>query len=176
MIFIQSTNGTGSSTQVTFSNIPQTFTHLQVRGFIRTTFAAVEDTIYAYNFNNDTNTTGSAYHGLSGNGSSPVSSTGTGSFSSVLGFCPGNNATANVYGSFVLDILDYTNTNKNKTLRIISGYDNNGSGTVSLFSSLPLTRPGTNAITSLSIVLNGNITTASRFDLYGITVSSLTGA
>ena len=168
--------GSGPSSIFSFTSIPQTFTHLQLRATLRTTNASVEDTIYAYNFNNNGNSTGSAYHILSGNGSSVSATGGTGNFSSVLGYAPGNNANANVYGSFILDILDYTNTNKNKTLRIIGGYDNNGSGTVSLVSALPLTLPGTAAVTTLSILCNGNITADSRFDLYGITTSSVTGA
>ena len=170
------TGGSGPSSIVNFTSIPQTFTHLQVRATVRTTNASVEDTIYAYNFNNNSGATGSAYHLITGNGSSVTASGATGSFSSVLGYAPGNNATAGVYGSLILDILDYTNANKNKTLRSISGYDNNGSGTVSLFSNLPLTLPGTAAVTSLSILCNGNITADSRIDLYGITTSQVTGA
>lgn len=168
--------GSGPSSIFTFSSIPQTFTHLQVRGFIRTTNASVEDTIYAYNFNNNGGSTGSAYHLITGNGSTVIASGATSSFSSVLGYAPGANANSNVYGSFILDIFDYTNTNKNKTLRTIGGYDNNGSGSVSLFSNLPLTLPGTAAVTSLSILCNGNITADSRFDLYGISTSNATGA
>jgi len=176
MVFIASVNGTGSATSVTFSSIPQTFTHLQIRGFIRTAYASAFDTIYAYNYNNNTGSTGSAYHLLYGDGSSVAAGSGTGSFSTPLGYCPGNSATANVYGVMVFDILDYTNTNKNKTTRTLFGYDNNGSGQVGLTSGLPLTLPGTAAVTSLSLVFNGNITTASRFDLYGITSSEATGA
>ena len=162
------TVGSGGATSITFSSIPQNFTHLQLRATLRTTNASVQDIIYAYNFNNNGGSTGSAYHLLTGDGSLASSSGGTGSFSSLLGYAPANNATAGVYGSLILDILDYTNTNKNKTLRSISGYDNNGSGVVSLFSSLPLTLPGTAAVTTLSILCNGNITANSRFDLYGI--------
>ena len=170
------TGGSGPSSIVNFTSIPQTFTHLQMRATLRTTNASVEDTVYAYNFNNNGNSTGSAYHLLTGNGSSVSATSATGSFSSVLGYAPANNATAGVYGSLILDILDYTNTNKNKTLRSVSGYDNNGSGAVSLISNLPLTLPGTAAVTTLSILCNGNITADSRFDLYGITTSSATGA
>jgi len=169
--------GSGSPSAIfSFSSIPQTFTHLQVRGFVRSTYAATEDTLYAYNFNNNGASTGSAYHTLFGNGTGVSATGGTGSFSSIVGFIPGNTATANVYGQFILDILDYTNTNKNKTLRIITGYDNNGSGTVGLFSNLPLTLPGTSAITTMSFLCNGNITADSRFDLYGISTSEVTGA
>lgn len=172
-----SSGGAGNAGAIfNFTSIPQTYTHLQLRGFIRTTNATVEDTVYAYNFNNDGNSTGSAYHLLAGTGSGVSASGSTGSFSSVLGFAPAANANANVYGAFILDILDYANTNKNKTLRVLCGYDNNGSGTIGLHSNVPLTRPGTNAITTLSILCNGNITADSRLDLYGISTSTVTGA
>lgn len=176
MQWIAGQNGTGSATTVTFSNIPQTFTHLQVRATIRTAYASAYDTIYVYNYNNNTGSTGSAFHFLAGDGATAQTSAGTGSFSTPIGYCPGNSATAGVYGSAILDILDYTNTNKNKTTRTLFGYDNNGSGWTGLTSGLPLTLPGTNAVTTLSFAFNGNITTASRIDLYGITVSSATGA
>jgi len=165
---IASVNGNGSSTSVTFNSIPQTYTHLQVRALIRTTYASAFDTIYAYNYNNNTGSTGSAFHILYGDGSNAATGAGTGSFSTVLGYCPGASATTNVYGVMVFDILDYTNTNKNKTTRTLFGYDNNGSGQVGLTSGLPLTLPGTNAVTTLSLIFNGNITTASQFALYGI--------
>jgi len=165
---IATVNGTGSATSVTFNSIPQTYTHLQVRALIRTTYASAFDTIYAYNYNNNTGSTGSAFHLLYGDGSSAAAGSGTASFSTALGYCPGNSANANVYGVMVFDILDYTNTNKNKTTRTLFGYDNNGSGQVGLTSGLPLTLPGTNAVTTLSLVFNGNITTASQFALYGV--------
>lgn len=167
---IQTVNGTGSSAIVTFTNIPQTYTHLQVRGLIRTTFSATSDTLYAYNFNNNTNSTNSAYHFLVGNGSSAVFASGTSSFSAPLGYVPANSANANVYGVFVFDILDYTNTNKLKTLKTLFGWENNVNGEVGLTSGLPVTLPGTGAVTSLSFATNGNITALSTFALYGIKV------
>lgn len=168
MQFIQSVNGTGASAQVSFSNIPQTFSHLEVRGYVRTAQAANFDTIYIYNYNNNTNSTGSAYHFMAGDGSSVSATGGTASFSTPVGYCPANNLSANIHGTFILSILDYTNTSKNKTLRCLFGYDANGSGYTGIASGLPLTLPGTAAVTSLSIAFNGNITSTSRFDLYGI--------
>jgi hypothetical protein len=132
--------------------------------------------MYAYNYNNNTNSTGSAFHFLIGDGATAQTSAGTGSYSTAFGYCPGASAPANVYGSFVMDILDYTNTNKNKTIRTLFGHDNSGNGWVGLTSGLPLTLPGTGAVTSLSFVFNGNITALSRFDIYGVTSSQVTGA
>jgi hypothetical protein len=66
----------------------------------------------------------------------------------------------------VLDLLDYTSTTKNKTLRFLGGVDNNGSGGIWLSSNIYIT---TAAITSLSFKFNSyNFTPDSRISLYGI--------
>ena len=161
--------GTGSSTSITFSSIPQTFTHLQIRWVIRSLNASF-DTVYAYNFNNDTNSTGAAGHILSGNGSSISSTSYTGSFSTILGYAPATPQLTYSSAVGITDILDYTNTNKLKTIRSVSGWDGNGGGAGDTYflSALPVTRPGTGAVTSLTILCNGNISTTSSVALYGI--------
>jgi hypothetical protein len=79
----------------------------------------------------------------------------------------GIGAGSNTYYTSVVDILDYKNTNKFKTMRSLDGYDNNGDGYVFLQSFL---WRSTSAITDIQISLGGgaNITTASQFALYGI--------
>lgn len=163
----------GNGTAVTFANISQTFSHLQLRIFGRgasaTSTASVGITI-----NND-NTANIYYlHELIGNGSSPTSSaTPNNQFTTFGNRTTGSTATANVFGNFIIDILDYTNTSKNKTLRSIGGVDLNGSGTVGLNSGLYLS---TAAVSSLLINSDGGWAAGSRIDLYGITTSSVTGA
>jgi hypothetical protein len=69
-------------------------------------------------------------------------------------------------GVAVIDILDYTNVNKNKVMRSLCGTDNNGSGYVLLRSGLWM---NTSAITSVTIFPNsGAITANGTFALYGI--------
>lgn len=160
--------GTGSATSVLFSNIPQIYKHLQLRAVTRTAYGAQTDTIFAYNFNNDTSNTNSATHRLYGTGSTVISGASTGNYSSILGFTPGNSATANAYGAVILDILDYTSTSKNKTLRSMYGFTGPTQPEIGLHSNLPTTALGTNAVTSMQVLFNGNITSASRFSLYGI--------
>jgi hypothetical protein len=81
----------------------------------------------------------------------------------------GSSSSANVYGINIVDILDYANTSKYKTVRNLLGQDNNGSGIVQLTSGL---WSNTAAITSIALVADPtyitNWTTASRFSLYGI--------
>jgi hypothetical protein len=67
---------------------------------------------------------------------------------------------------WLLIILDYANTNKYKTLRGLSGADNNGSGEIRFWSGL---WQSTNAITSIKFFgNNGNWQQYSHFALYGV--------
>jgi hypothetical protein len=160
--------GTGSASSVLFSTIPQTYKHLQLRAVTRTAFASQTDTVFAFNFNNNGASTSSAVHFLIGTGSGINATVSLGNYSAILGATAGNSATANAYGATILDILDYTSTTKNKTLRSIYGLHGSSTPEVGLISSLPTATLGTNAITSMQILFNGNITSASRFSLYGI--------
>lgn len=168
---IATANGTGSASSVTFSNIPQTYQHLQLRVTARTSVANTTDTMYIYNYNGSTSSTNSAVHFLYGNSGSALANNATGNFSSIVGYVTGNNALANAYGVVVTDFLDYSNTNKNKTIRSMWGWDDNGNTSqdtyIGIASALPVAL-GTGAITQMTIVFNGNITTASSFALYGI--------
>jgi hypothetical protein len=75
-------------------------------------------------------------------------------------------STASVFGGIVIDILDYANTNKYKTMRTLSGYDANGSGNVGLFSGLWM---NTAAVTSINLLtFYDQYATYSSFALYGI--------
>ena len=166
------TVGSGGASSITFSSIPSTYTHLQIRGIAQsaaTTF--IEDG--KIQFNGDT---GSNYirHALMGNGASvaaySTSSTGILVDAMVSGTVSG---TANIFADSVIDILDYTNTNKNKTMRMLSGYDANGSGSVRLTSSAWFS---TAAINIFSVDIGNYWATGSRIDLYGISTSNATGA
>ena len=68
----------------------------------------------------------------------------------------------------IIDYLDYTNTNKFKTVRILQGYDGNTTGGNINFES-NLWR-STSAITSIQIYApsGGNLVQNSKFALYGI--------
>lgn len=78
----------------------------------------------------------------------------------------GSSNGANIYGTSVLDVLDYTNANKFKTTRGLAGVDANGSGYVWYSSG---NWRSTSAVTSLQLIAEtGNFTTDSQFALYGI--------
>jgi hypothetical protein len=72
----------------------------------------------------------------------------------------------NMFGAGVIDILDYANTNKYKTSRLLGGEDLNGSGRVYLMSS---NWQKTTAITQIDLSFEtGNCMQYSQFALYGI--------
>ena len=163
---------TDGSGYFAFTSIPQTFTHLQIRASIRSKQTSSICNTFIY-LNGDS---GSNYaiHRLKGDGSTAISSASTPQTSLYIWeTTPAATSTANVFESAIVDILDYTNTSKNKTARLISGVDLNGSGAVSLTSGLWLS---TATVTSIGFATENSWASGSRFDLYGIQTSNATGA
>jgi hypothetical protein len=161
--------GSGGSATITFSSIPSTFKHLQIRGIARSDRAVGGEGAWAY-FNNDTSVTTYAVHGLYGDGATaaayaiPTPNSG----GAQVGMVTGANAGASQFGAFSIDILDYTSTNKNKVTRSLTGHDQNGTGgTMRLISSVWL---NTAAVTSIKLDTQGggNFVQYSSFALYGI--------
>lgn len=156
------TVGSGGSSTITFSSIPQTYTHLQLRIIARNTVADYETKIRVGNGSADS---GSNYadHYLLGNGASMFVNATTSATSALLGI--EGNTTSN-YAAYVCDILDYANTNKYKTFRTLNGVDKNGSGSIRLASCL---WQSTSAIDTIYLFHNsGNFDQYSHFALYGI--------
>jgi len=158
----------GSDTAtVTFSSIPSTYQHLQLRIMGRHSGSNTSVLGAALRFNSDTSAN-YIEHILRGNGSSVLSTGNTGRTYSLIDTCiPGNNFTAGIFGVSIIDIHDYAATTKNKTLRSINGIDTNSTaGYLTLNSSLWL---NTNAINTILIYPESNNWKAgSTFALYGI--------
>lgn len=153
-----------TQTTISFTSIPSTFKHLQVRGIARGTFAATNLNL-CMQVNADT---GNFYttHQLLGDGSSATAPGQTAQAFGFVGRIAQANATASAFGASVIDILDYTDTNKNTTIRALGGYDANGNGFSTLMSTAYIK---TDAITSIQIFGNlGDLVQYSSFALYGI--------
>jgi hypothetical protein len=156
---------TAATATVTFAGIPNGYKHLQLRCIARS--SRTQNSGYAViRFNSDS---GSNYsrHSLQGDGASAIGDgSGSVSYPTLLLF-PGSLRGASIFGVGVLDVLDYTNTNKNKTLRILDGYDSNGAGLIELASGAWY---NTSAVTSITITeFNGNnFVQDSQFALYGV--------
>lgn len=160
---ISTTLLTGTQATVTFSGIPATYKHLQIRASVKSNNAAVSSAM-GIQFN--ATTTGYFQHGLYGDGASAGAYPATSSNTAGSFYIAGSTSTS-VFGAIIIDILDYADTNKNKTVRALSGADFNGSGQARLSSgSVALTT----AITTLTLTeLNaGSFVQYSSFALYGI--------
>ena len=142
------TVGPAGASSVSFTNIPGTYTHLQVRAIARTTRTSSSGIDYvSIRFNSDSGSNYS-YHLLYGNGSTVTAQASTSSTALYNGNAPRDGATASIYGANVFDILDYANTNKYKTLRTLGGTDTNGAGQITFSSGLWMS---TSAITSITL-------------------------
>lgn len=155
------TVGSGGSSSITFSSIPSTYTHLQVR------LMALGDTATGYDvtmrFNSDT-ASNYNWHRLYGNGSSALAQ---GSLTSVTNMYVAADAARTTYPLVsVIDILDYADTNKYTTIRNLNGFDQNGGGAVTLWSGLWRNTAAVNSI-AITIAAN-NLAQYSHFALYGI--------
>lgn len=156
--------GSGSESTISFSSIPSTFKHLQLRIVARTSLVG-----NYYNFdmqlNGDTSTN-YAFHQLYGNGSS-VGAYGVSSVNRMrAGIFDGSTSTTNSFGVAIIDIPDYANTSKKKSIRSFNG--NTGQPTMNLFSG---SWQSTAAISTITIMYNGgnlNPISGSRFSLYGV--------
>jgi hypothetical protein len=158
------TVGSGGSASIDFTSIPSTYKHLQIRGISRSTdsanFTQTKLTINGV-------TTNYTLHQLFADGASATAFAQTGQASTLYECMTADTATANIFGVTILDILDYTSTDKNKTFRIFAGFDANGSGRMALSSGMTTTN--TNAVTSVTLTPRfGNFKQHTQFALYGI--------
>jgi hypothetical protein len=163
------TVGSSGAAAITFSGIPQVYKHLQIRGILRGSATTTSNDQMRIRFNDDSSSN-YAYHMLLGSGSA-ASASGTATQTEIIGVqIVGSASTANVFGASVTDILDYTSTTKNKTVRILDGQDTNGAGYVVFQSGLWYKTP--EAITKISIYYPDGTTAGigqySSFALYGI--------
>ena len=150
-------------TNITFSSIPATYKHLQIRGIINVAAAASSA---KFQFNGDT---GSNYavHNLYGNGTAAAAS-GIASRTIIdLARSVSFPSDANIYGAFIFDVIDYASTSKYKTTRSFQGTDTSGNGAigVDLESGLWMS---TSAINSINLNWSFNGGSATSIALYGI--------
>lgn len=153
----------GGLASVTFAGIPTGYKHLQIRFIGKSTLSGTSGADFAVQFNSDTAANYNG-HQLYGDGSGAYAGVTDGTSSLYIAWIPRAGVTP--FGAYVTDILDYANTSKNKTIRSLGGWDNNGSGFTIYRSGL---WRSTSAITSISIIQpSGTIAEFSQFALYGV--------
>lgn len=162
------TNSTTSS--ASFLNIPQNYKHLQLRCFVRMTSS--QSTPYDLTVTvNGSNATNYSYHTLRGDGANP-GSTGLAN-DNVFRFpvsVPNSFMTSNVFGVLIIDMPDYRDQSKFKTVRALWGYDNTSgaSPTAGWTGNTGSSLQSTEAISSLIVASFGNFAQNSHIALYGI--------
>lgn len=161
------TVGSGGQASITFSSIPSTYKHLQIRAIAKSNWSG-NVVSYAMTLNGDSGANYS-YHELYGSGSAAAAA-GSASTSYMYAGVILGNSTANTFATGVVDLLDYADTNKYKTSRVLTGADINGTGGyVELMSS---SWRNTAAVSSITLSLISGYGTLfsqySSFALYGI--------
>ena len=157
---IASATGTGSSTIITFSSIPGTYKHLQIRFFGRTT-TGTSALSMTFNGSGGTNY---ARHYLVGTGSSVAASGAADTAQIYTGYAIND---TNIGGVGIIDIHDYASTTKNKTVRSFTGNDTNTPSNDEVRLSSGVWK-NTSAITSITFTSTDNFATNATFALYGI--------
>jgi hypothetical protein len=161
--------GTGTGDQITFTSIPSTYKHLQLRIMAKDVYVggAAQATTGTMIFNSD-GTSLYAYHNVQANGTSVLNENGINQ-SSMQPYMLSYGPATDIYGVTIIDIIDYASTTKFKTVKSFTGANGNAANdgwTVRLTSGL---YRSTNAISSISFAtLISGFATGTVFSLYGI--------
>jgi hypothetical protein len=159
------TVGSGGAASIAFNGIPSGYKHLQIRAFVKDSYNSSNGAQEGWlQFNSDT-ASNYSYHRINGNGSTTSASAVASNtvMDNEISIAYGNTQT---FGVAIIDILDYTDTSKFKTVKSLNGADLNGSGYVRFASGC---WRSTSAVTS--IVFGGTISSFaqySSFALYGV--------
>jgi hypothetical protein len=159
---ISTTIMSSTATSVTIGSIPSTYKHLQVR------FVAFGENGWPMIMK--VNGSGSSIysdHYLAGGGASVASGTISGASATqvyVFGRWAAFNGGTTIPVTGIIDILDYANTNKYKTINALSG-TNNSSSEIGLYSAFWQSNTAINSITLTPI---GNMYAPTRVSVYGV--------
>jgi hypothetical protein len=163
---IATVTGNGSATSLSFTSIPSTYKHLQIRILARSTTTGTGSGWIDAVFNSDSSSNYS-FHYLAGDGTSAVAGGGINRSTARIGLLWSSSNLANTFEATVCDILDYQNTNKYKTTRsLIGGNTNTGYSEIYLASN---SWRSTSAISQIDLTAGGwTFATGTSIALYGI--------
>ena len=162
----------GGAASASFTSIPGTYKNLQIRGIVHDNYATDKAPNVGFDLNfifNSDSATNYSNHYLYGNGSVAVAA---GAANSAVINLPGTNqiSTANYMSALIIDIIDYADTTKYKTVRTFNGADANGTGTTNRCVALNSgSWRSTSAITTIQMTAWGTgFVAGTQFALYGI--------
>lgn len=159
---ISSTTVGTATASITFSSVPQTYEHLEIRLFARGSAAATLANV-TLRINSDT-ASNYVLSSLEGSGTG-VSGLRFGASTSLsIAHVSGDTAAANIFGCGIIFFADYANTTGNKTITSISGNDRDGSGSVFFRNGL---WKSNSAISTIELTLS-NFMVGSVVSLYGL--------
>jgi hypothetical protein len=163
---------TSAQSTFEFTSIPGTFKHLQIRGIGKmTTTDSGGDEGFKITYNNDTNSNYST-HFMYGVGSGNVFHATIPNVSYLIPYGLPYSGSSNVaFGGMVMDILDYANTNKTKTMKSLGGWASYYGGSKGDVLNASGVWNSTSAITSIKFgIVNPafNYAAGTKFALYGI--------
>jgi hypothetical protein len=173
---IATTTLSTTASSITFSSIPATYKHLQIRLFGQTNRATYGGDNFYMRVGASTVDSGSnyAWHMVYGDGTGTGAGAGSSAtYINVLnGGCLGTTAGGS-FGGVVVDLLDYANTSKYKTTRALGGTDDNGASAGGFGRAVGLNSglwQSTSAIGIISLYpMNGtNFNAYTSAALYGI--------
>lgn len=159
---IATVTGNGSATTLTFSSIPQTYTHLILRGRVRTSPGG--DTVQ---IQLNSQTSGYASHRLTGNGTSAAGGQTTAAPGIYVAGLANTGTSSSYDDVFIATILNYASSTQTKTIRTFCGSDRNSTDGVVMMSNGLYN--ATTAVTSITIAAGSYaLTSSSTIALYGI--------
>lgn len=162
---IQSSFISTSTASITFSSIPTTFRHLQIRGVARNSDAAFQRDFWMQM--NGATTSVYSKHQLQGVQTSVGTNNPSGSNTRIdLVGIIANSDTSDTFTPFIIDIFDYAQTTKTKTIKLFGGRTGGTSQEVIQLSGM---WNSTDAINSILLDFDsGNFMANSRVSLYGL--------
>lgn len=168
---ISTTILSSAASSITFSSIPQTYKHLQIRMSTNNTTTSNAISYPSLRINGDS---GGNYSIHSLNGGYPngiQAEAGTGRSEIQLGrFFDSYSNLGPMFGAAIVDIPDYANTAKNKTVRALGGAvaATNQDAQIRLSSGAWYNTAAINSLTFTHYAYGGNYATGSRISIYGI--------
>ena len=168
-IFLQpiytQTVGAGGASSITFNNIPQTFTDLQIEISVRGTTSAAGVDLYCYTNNVSNDTTYSVTY-ASGGGVSASSSRATGISFFYFGNVDAASQTSNTFSSVQAYIPNYSGSNYKQ---VVSESVNENNATVSSQGLQASLWPKTTAISALTFFpASGSFAQYTTISIYGV--------
>jgi hypothetical protein len=156
-----------ATASITFAGIPAGYKNLQIRYMARSSQSGGTSSL-KLRFNGDTASNYYAYHEIYGDGSATNAYVGGTAAFIQIDQIPGATRAANVFGTGVIDIVDYGFVNKNKTVRTLAGWDANGVGATIFTSGLWMN--SSVGVTSIDLTdyYGANFVQYSSFALYGV--------